>query len=247
MRVASLRKVWLASGAAIVTLGALFACSSFSSDGVTPPTDNPDASSDAGSDTTAPPAGPDAGDASADGSVPDPGFAGCADGTRELLQNMTSYPKVAGCAGGFDVAGIATTSPGCGHAAGNSSNSTVTGCNAGDLCAAGWHVCAGANEFGTRGGDCPSMDGATPAFYATAQRSNGVTKCEEVGSDDIFGCGNFGSSAGTGCNPLNHSLSVDSNATEAYPWKFGINQHERDEVTKLTADKGGVLCCTDAP
>ena len=75
---------------------------------------------------------------------------GCSDGTREAFTNMGTHPNIAGCSGGFSVAGVTTQnsmSPQCNRGAGNSSGNTFgNGCSVEDLCAAGWHVCTSSAE-----------------------------------------------------------------------------------------------------
>jgi hypothetical protein len=170
---------------------------------------------------------------------------GCADGQREGFTDLSAYPNIAGCSGAWTIAGLHThapgvppacpglsvadtTTPACDRAAGDDGAcSTGTGCNVADLCAPGWHVCAGADEVaassttgcaGATGNDDPLL------FFASRQSSTGCGECAtgtstdpsctaascaagclqtEAISNDFFGCGNLGSTPpGSSCGPL---------------------------------------------
>jgi cysteine-rich repeat protein len=89
--------------------------------------------------------------------------SGCADRQREGFVDVSSFPAIAGCSGGWSIPGIHTENPGiappcgvatfdtttpaCGRAAGDdSANPSGTGCNVADLCEVGWHVCESAAD-----------------------------------------------------------------------------------------------------
>jgi hypothetical protein len=130
---------------------------------------------------------------------------GCADGEREGFTDLGTYPNIAGCSGGWSIAGIHTDAPGtapacpgltttdtttpaCGRNAGDdSTNPQGTGCNVADLCAQGWHVCTGADDVarssptgcaGATGSDDP------PVLFATRQSSTGCGECATGTSTD---------------------------------------------------------------
>jgi hypothetical protein len=181
---------------------------------------------------------------------------GCADGTREAFTSTTTFPSIAGCAGGWSVAGVLTTAsnaPACSRAGGNDgARPNGAGCTVEDLCAAGWHVCRGAAELTTLGVRC--ADARLPAlgmgalFYATRQRGVQGVVCnadDTTGTNDVHGCGNFGLAEGPGCAPLDRQLS-HTECTLTPPWSCGDNNTGTNEallVTKATSTAGGVLCC----
>jgi hypothetical protein len=176
--------------------------------------------------------------------------AGCSDGTREAFASVATFPDVAGCAGGWSVAGLATTtSPACARNAGNdSTNPTGGGCNVADVCQLGWHVCATAAEVAARSGGVgcagASVTGAN-AFFAVRQSGGGGAMCN-AGSNDLFGCGNVGAAPdAVTCAPLDR-FSNDLCAALPPTWACGTNgADEVNNVTKTASEGGGVLCCRD--
>jgi hypothetical protein len=76
--------------------------------------------------------------------------SGCADGTREAFTDEGRFPKIAACAGAWQLPGIfpaivASATPDC-ATSGNSSPfapADGAGCSASNLCASGWHICNG--------------------------------------------------------------------------------------------------------
>jgi hypothetical protein len=204
--------------------------------------DQPDASGAAG---TAPPP-PDAGPVSP---------MGCADGTREGFKSLDRYPNIAACAGAWQVAGLVapeTLAPQCDRHAGNDGTAIAGGgCSVADLCAEGWHVCESAREVSTNALSCAdaAMLGAPPAFYVTRQRGPMMT-CDRLnltGTNDLFGCGNFGSAAPAACAPFARMLR-DADCRDNPPWMctngpLGYSVSELTDVTKSGPSRGGVLCC----
>jgi hypothetical protein len=182
--------------------------------------------------------------------TPDDGLcaAGCADGQREGFVDQDAEPNIAGCSGGFAVAGLlADAAPACDRAAGD--DGTVpdgAGCGATDLCAAGWHVCLTPGQVASATGDCA---GATPAgapnlFFATRQSGPGGAECG-AGANDLFGCGNLGIAPLASCAPLDR-FSNNLCAALGAPWSCGTDGlNEANNVTKSGPDGGGVLCCRD--
>lgn len=123
---------------------------------------------------------------------------GCADGTREGFTDMTMYPQIAGCSGGFQIPGVMpfspgfapacptypthdTTLPACNRQAGNDGpNPTGVGCDVEDLCEIGWHVCTGSDDITTcspTGCAGATRSGDPPLFFTSRQSSNGCTDC----------------------------------------------------------------------
>jgi hypothetical protein len=189
--------------------------------------------------------------------MPDPG---CADGTREGFVDIGVYPSIAACAGGWDEPGllsIASQTPECDRNAGNEGNNPEGhGCSVADLCAAGWHVCETAHDVALATGNvgCPpayELYLAKPAFFVTRQRAQGLV-CDptnEMGTNNLYGCGNIGSAADKSCAPFMHMLR-DSDCANHSPWacadgQVGNSQDEYSVVTKAGAAAGGVLCCKD--
>jgi hypothetical protein len=189
--------------------------------------------------------------------MPDPG---CADGTREGFVDIGVYPSIAACAGGWDEPGLlsmASQTPECDRAAGNEGNNPEGhGCSVADLCAVGWHVCETAHDVAvaTAGMGCaPAYELylAKPAFFVTRQRAQGLV-CDatnQMGTNNLYGCGNIGSTADKSCAPFMHMLR-DSDCANHSPWacadgQVGNAQDEYSVVTKAGAAAGGVLCCKD--
>jgi hypothetical protein len=180
---------------------------------------------------------------------------GCSDGTREAFTNMGTHPNIAGCSGGFSVAGVTTQnsmSPQCNRVSGNSSgNTSGNGCSVEDLCAAGWHVCATSAEVQSHSGtgmcDTLSMLSSTN-IWITRQSADNAGDCIANGHNNILGCqlGNTGGLApGQNCAPLDSEMWYGQCANFA-PWQCGNGAMpliEADVVTKGGSDHGGVICC----
>ncbi len=209
--------------------------------------------------------------------------AGCADGTREGYQSWDDYPDIAACSGAWTEPGVtlAAPAPTCDRGTGNDSwNPEGDGCSAEDVCMVGWHVCDGADEVADLAGSCAdAVPPGTPdkaLFFAVAQSSVEGTVCATAGAgdNDVFGCGNLGTSLGSDklCGVLDRALASTHpdacgfNEAEPSlgPWEcFGgddSHYHEGALVTKKGCpggscsydgatiynwDKGGVLCCRD--
>jgi hypothetical protein len=167
-----------------------------------------------------------------------------------------------------------TVAPACNRIAGNDSpNPDGVGCDVEDLCAVGWHVCASAIDIA----NCsPSgCDGATttadpPLFFASRQSSDGCTDCatgtstapdcdskscatgcQETAdtSNDVFGCGNFGTQQTfTGCGPIDRFSNDLCSGLAGSSWSCqddGSGLCEAFAVVHTDASYGGVLCCID--
>jgi hypothetical protein len=203
--------------------------------------------------------GTDAGPDALDGAPGDVGFPspiGCADGTREGYLDLAAHPRIAACAGGWEVAGLilpVTRAPLCDRQGGNSGPlPDGFGCTAADLCADGWHVCETAGEVASLAGDCTDAFPAAvtdPTFYVTRQRAL-ANLCEpdnEAGANNLHGCGNagIGSPDDASCAPLTRMVT-GADCTENPPWScMAAAVLELDAVTKRGSSGGGVLCCQD--
>lgn len=163
---------------------------------------------------------------------------GCADSTREGFVDGNTFPNIAGCSGTWSNPGLT---------------------NANYLCASGWHICNGASDVSSRlpfGKTCAdAWSGSEKRFFATYQSSGGFGYCNTPGTNDIFGCGNYGDppAPSGSCSPLNVFSSEDCGAIK-YPysgapetWRCGnTSVDSSDELTtvvKLQMIGGGVLCC----
>ena len=182
--------------------------------------------------------------------TPDDGLCavGCADGEREGFVDVEAEPNIAGCSGGFAVAGLlADAAPACGRAGGDDGEvPDGAGCGATDLCGAGWHVCLTPGQVQSAGGDCAGStpEGAPALFFATRQSGPGGAECG-AGANDLFGCGNLGLATAASCAPLDR-FSNDLCAAIGAPWACGADGlNEANNVTKGGPDGGGVLCCRD--
>jgi hypothetical protein len=180
----------------------------------------------------------------------DLGAIGCADGEREGFVDAAAQPSIAGCAGGFALAGLRVpAAPACGGKGGDDGElPDGTGCNASDLCAAGWRVCLSSDDVASRaaGGTCAGLvpEGAGELFFATRQSGPGLSGCGE-GADDLFGCGSLGASPHESCTPLDR-YSGDLCASLLAPWSCGsVKTTEAESVTKTGPGAGGVLCCRE--
>jgi len=189
---------------------------------------------------------------------------GCSDGHREGFVNTSIYPDIAACSGGWDQLGLINISDTCGNASGDdySANPTGTHCSAEDLCAVGWSICENAVEVAAKGGGasaCTNMTSGSDLsgdyLFVTKQRSVGNYICDTgldpSGTNDAFGCGNYGEAISGNCAPLNHVTPNQCVGIDP-PWdctlpgeQVGNSNQELVRLTKTTAAKGGVLCCRD--
>ena len=141
----------------------------------------------------------------------------------------------------------------CARGAGDDGgNPDGTGCNIGDLCAVGWHVCRDAADVAVSSplgctGATTSAD--LPLFFATRQSGPGDTRCG-AGDNDVFGCGNVVHSwapnalGGTECAPLD--TMITSSDIGSTPWDPGADsENEALNITKPGPAIGGALCCRD--
>lgn len=167
-----------------------------------------------------------------------------------------------------------TLRPACGRRAGDDGpNPRGIGCNVSDLCAVGWHVCASAADVDAH--SPTGCRGATAAadpslFFVTRQSSNGCgvcatgtassAQCDSVScasgcaasadtSNDVFGCGNFGSTTPlVGCSPLDRFSYDLCSGLPGSGWSCdddGTGRCEAYTVVHAEAAFGGALCCAD--
>jgi hypothetical protein len=176
--------------------------------------------------------------------------AGCADGTREAYPDAAAEPNIAGCDGRFQLGGVTgTPQPQCNRQAGNSGAvSDGAGCNVADLCAVGWHVCAGPGEVQAhaKSGQCPLGNAAVLSFWLTTERWNNVVGCNHVDNNNLVGCGNTGANtaaAPNNCAPLSAVLRHDAHPGEWYAGTIADASSEAGVVYKIANGGGGVLCC----
>ena len=218
---------------------------------------------------------------------------GCADGQREGFEDEKQFPTIAACAGGFQIGGVMpfapaspaqcpsvatndTLVPACNHQAGDDGpDPKGVGCNIADLCAVGWHVCAGADDVTA---NSPSgCDGSThpndpPTFWATRQSSNGCANCATgtitgsqcdskactpgcvqtaATSNDVFGCGNTGNGDQfVDCGPFDSFTNNACSELAGTSWSCDGDPTgfcEAYVLTHLDATGGGALCCRDEP
>jgi hypothetical protein len=150
---------------------------------------------------------------------------GCADGTREVFADAATFPAIAACAGGWDGKGgadgytgvfpapLRTGDPGCAANGNSGPNPGGTGCSAIDLCATGWHICAGGEvlarvtgapgfDSGTASDGCRADTWPAQSFFAAAIGSTGCLNCAEPGFT-LTGptCTNASCAAGCQANP----------------------------------------------
>jgi hypothetical protein len=178
---------------------------------------------------------------------------GCADNSREGFRSTTTYPEIAACAGGFQIAGLFDIVVSCDRNAGNTStNPSGTGCTAEDLCAAGWRLCASPLEVRERtsGGTLPD-DWEANAFYAAKVSGPDSDEICGIGDNDFYGLGSVGGGADRGtCVPLTRTSGEKCEDLPS-PWDCGESTglwqyDEASKVTKPGATGGGVLCCLGA-
>jgi hypothetical protein len=142
-----------------------------------------------------------------------------------------------------------------------------------DLCAAGWHVCEGANDVALHsptGCAGATLDGGPLLFFVSRQSSNGcgvcatgtrvtadcnsascATGCAQSAntSNDVFGCGNFGSTSPlVDCGPLDRFSYDLCTGLPGGSWTCtddGTGLCEAYTITHVNAAYGGALCCRD--
>ncbi len=183
-----------------------------------------------------------------EGTTGEPSPVGCADGSREALEDEVAYPGIAACAGGFWVPGVGAPVPACNREGGNDGpHPDGIGCSIADLCAAGWHLCTTRYEVAMAGlASCGNVSWGGQ-FFATAQSGEGANACNDTGTNDVFGCGDVGYENVSGCAPLDRSTG---NLCVSLPGAWECSEDAYDEVSYLVKpgpDFGGALCCLDGP
>lgn len=180
---------------------------------------------------------------------------GCSDGTREYFTDLQGQPDIAGCSGGFAIAGVSTPAsltPACNRVAGNDSvNATGTGCTVEDLCSEGWHVCLDAADLAQSSSTGQCDPSGPNEFWLTRQVQDGQGACAAPPAvNNITGCGSLGGTPQDpqSCAPLtNRMRAADCGPTQA--WYCGVTQNdgtmESQLVIKVGPLEGGVICCRD--
>jgi len=168
--------------------------------------------------------------------------------------------------------------PLCNRAAGNNGkNPAGTGCAASDICALGWHICTDYNDVNTNTNNkgCTDCGNSVTGDYLflSRQSSNGCgicaegtsvdpTQCNSIAckagclqsaaiSNDVFGCGNYGTPLSGTCPPFDHFGNNFCFAISSKGWACQSPQDptgicETYAVTHSNPTNGGVLCCKDA-
>jgi hypothetical protein len=182
-----------------------------------------------------------------------PSNVGCSDGTREGFRDLTVWPSIAGCAGGWQKPGLSisgTPSKPCSGIAGNDSpNPDGIGCGVADLCAPLWHPCE-AKDFASRSrSGCENiLPPGEKGFFVAKAGASAEGACDLEQDNDLHGCGNLGVPESSLCPPFTRRMGfADCESTNGV-WNCGDskqNTHEAKLVTKPSPDLGGVLCCKD--
>ena len=145
------------------------------------------------------------------------GDPGCSDGTREGYLDMVHYPTIAACAGAWDTPGLDSTdarTPQCDYRGGNDGDKPDGhGCSVA-ICESGWHVCTTAHGVALAAGASACTDAVGPSrkpvFFVTRQRATGLacdTNTNPTGTNNLYGCGNIGSTADkNSCTPLTRMM-----------------------------------------
>jgi hypothetical protein len=182
-----------------------------------------------------------------------PGDVGCADGTREGFASAADWPRIAGCAGAWQVPGAQSVELRCDRQGGDTGpRPDGQGCSAADLCALGWHVCrdgAEVDHASASGCEGAVQAGETRLFIVAAGASpQGVCAPDPLAANDLHGCGGeVGLPEGSGCAPLERRMGFAECAATGV-WACGTaDDHLREAtlVTKHASRLGGVLCCRD--
>ena len=186
-----------------------------------------------------------------------PAVVGCADGTREGFRDFTVWQDIAGCSGGFSIAGVVGSAgqvPACARQAGDTSaNPAGADCSAADLCAAGWHLCQDGSDVAAHSpsGGCEGcVPGDEPRFFLVASGASpmGICSNDPGARNDLHGCGSRGEPESPDCWPLTRRMGfADCLATDGI-WVCGSADESLAEaavVNKTGPTLGGVLCCRD--
>lgn len=189
-------------------------------------------------------------DGSTDGGGPE---AGCSDGTREGFVDRATFPKIAACGGGFQIAGTATMasmSPTCGRQGGNNGAlPNGPGCTVEDLCQAGWHVCRNATDVRTNlpitSPTCAVPEMMPQGFYLTRQTTNLAFVCANFDMpNNVVGCGNVPiRGADPSCAPLTNTMTVMECNTAPWSCNGMMADAEGATIAKFAPANGGVMCC----
>ncbi len=205
---------------------------------------------------------------------PNGSAAGCADGTRDSFTNQTTFPDIAGCAGGWSLPGIfpapeRSKDVACATNGDDSLTSPKgVGCASVDLCATGWHICKGGEVSSRTGGQgCLAGSYGPNEFYAASSSGTGCGHCaspEKTSVDPALctsvGCGTncrqrldlnndfFGCGTGglaSGSCEFNRFSNDQCNALSVGGWSCPDSVSESTKVIKNDSTGGGVMCCRD--
>jgi hypothetical protein len=199
-----------------------------------------------------------------------PTIAGCSGAWSIAGVNPTNPGHAPACP---TVPTYDTVDPACWRLGGNNGPiPSGEGCNVADLCALGWHVCNGAvdiAEHSPTGCVGATLPGDPLLFFASRQSSTGCRTCatgenlslacnsatcvegcasSAAVSNDVFGCGSLGDSAGlSDCGPIDRfsdnlcsALSPDWSCQDD-----GTGLCEAYTIVHRAPVHGGVLCCRD--
>lgn len=204
-----------------------------------------------------------------------PNIAGCSGGWTIPGVSLFAPAEAPSCPG---LQPQDTRNPACGNAAGDdSSNPSGTGCNVADLCAPGWHVCLDVNDVthSSPNGCTGVTDSNSPLLlFLSRQSSTGCGACAngtstapechsatcaigclqtERVSNDVFGCGNYGSfSNSTACGTLDRFSGNMCGTIGGQGWSCddpGTADNsglcETFTIVHSNPSTGGVMCCRD--
>jgi len=192
---------------------------------------------------------------------------GCSDGTREGFRDMQNWPNIAGCAGGWQLAGLlspAAREPQCMRMAGNdspnpegadcSASNVCVSCSASDLCAPTWHVCLDGPDVASHSpSGCEDiLSPGEQGFFLVMTGASPLGVCypgSPPPANDLHGCGgNIGQPESDQCPPLTRRMGFADCAATRGVWQCGDsdeNLSEAEVVSKPSSSLGGVLCCRD--
>lgn len=184
-----------------------------------------------------------------------PDAVGCSDGSREYFVDLQAQPDIAGCSGGFSIAGVSTPgsmAPACNRVAGNdSANPEGNGCTVEDLCSVGWHVCLDAADVAASSSTGQCDPAAPNEFWLTRQVQDSQGVCTSPPAvNNITGCGTLGGNPQdpASCAPLTNRMRA-SDCVPTQAWYCGSTQAdgaiESQLVVKVGPAEGGVICCRD--
>jgi cysteine-rich repeat protein len=162
---------------------------------------------------------------------------GCDDGEREGFEDLATFTRIAACGGLWSTPGLPTTRSGTTGCGDDGVNSSGTSCNALDVCADGWTVCASRNDVAVRLNSRPCTDAA--GFYASRQLGT-AKSCTLGPSQVVHGCGVIGI-----IQPIAFCAPLTANLGAGCEDDLGWSCSKGSEAATLVhaSGDGGVLCC----